>query len=208
MFKSNKKDSNHKLIIFFCFFIVLLFFSWFEIPILHVKKSNTSNEVNFQKNNFKDLKVSNDIMISGNWTSLIGAGLCTGSGTYSNPYVIKDLILKGNGSGTGIQIGANKYDYFRIENCTIYNFDIGIHLYNSNNGTLYKNNCSQNAIAIYMEGVLTSHPSPETFKYIGCMNNTILENILNNNTNTGVYLSFWGDYNKFIRNKVLIKICF
>lgn len=200
MFKSNKKDSNHKLIILVCFFTILLCLSWIGIPTLFVEKSNTCNDISFQKNNFKDLKVSNDIMISGNWSSLIAAGLCTGSGTYSDPYVIKDLILKGNGSGTGIQIGANKYDYFRIENCTISNFNIGIRLFNSNNGTLYKNNCSQNAVGIYMDGLLTPHPNPEIFKYMGCMNNTLLENVLNNNTNTGVYLSYWGDSNKFIGN--------
>ncbi|MFX1418998.1 MAG: NosD domain-containing protein [Promethearchaeota archaeon] len=202
MLNSKINDRNRKSIALFSLFIILLFCLWVEIPILFKEDGKSLNPINDYKNTSNNVKMSNGVMVSGSWTELIDAGLCTGIGTFSDPYVIKDLILVGDGSGTGIQIGASKEDYFRIENCQISNFDIGIHLFNSNNGTLYKNDCSQNAIGIYMEGFLTPNPTPELFKYTGCMNNTLLENILNYNTNAGIFLTYWGDENKFIGNIV------
>lgn len=41
------------------------------------------------------------------------AGICTGQGTYSDPYVIQDLVIDAGESGSCILI-ENSNDYFKI----------------------------------------------------------------------------------------------
>ncbi|MFX1406299.1 MAG: nitrous oxide reductase family maturation protein NosD [Promethearchaeota archaeon] len=116
------------------------------------------------------------IHINNNWSITESTYTwCTGSGTYSEPYIIKDLIIDGGGSGHCILI-ENSNVYFKIENCTTFNAGDyhGITLLNVNNSLLFKNNCSYNNRGIS----LTS-----------CNNNTIMENIANNNDNDGIYLT-------------------
>ncbi|MFX0142160.1 MAG: hypothetical protein ACFFDN_51455 [Candidatus Hodarchaeota archaeon] len=48
--------------------------------------------------------VSGKIHIDNNWTAAKSAGICTGNGTYSEPYVIDDFIIDGGGSGSCILI--------------------------------------------------------------------------------------------------------
>lgn len=38
--------------------------------------------------------VSGKIHIDNNWTAAKSAGICTGNGTYSEPYVIDDLMVE------------------------------------------------------------------------------------------------------------------
>jgi len=137
-----------------------------------VRTSENNNAINFNYQNLKISKISGKIHIddtnpSANWSAAKIAGICTGSGTYSDPYVIEDLIIDGGGTGSGIWI-QNSIKYFRIENCTIYNSDIGIHLWpEAHNGTLVDNNCSSNNVyGIEIEE---------------CKNCTVSGNILENN---------------------------
>lgn len=86
------------------------------------------------------------IHINGNqeWLDFKYSGGCTGQGTYSDPYVIKDLIINGNG-GFDSCISIESSDvYFRIENCTLYNSSSGIQLSSVENGILIANNCTEN----------------------------------------------------------------
>ncbi|MFX1392928.1 MAG: nitrous oxide reductase family maturation protein NosD [Promethearchaeota archaeon] len=99
---------------------------------------------------------------------------CTGSGTYSDPYIIDGLKIDGNGSGSCILINNSKNEYFTIKNCKVYNsssgyYEAGIKLENTNNGTLINNNCSSN------------RGSNGMYLYNNCENNTILGNTANNN---------------------------
>ena len=134
----------------------------------------------------KDLKVSkvwgkihiDDTNPAMNWSVARDAGICTGNGTYSEPYVIKDLVIDGGGLGDCILI-ENSNVYFRIENCTVYNSEIypvvdywwwgfaGIQLVSVNNSLLLNNDCSSNNEGIFVSG----------------FNNTISGNIANNNIN-------------------------
>jgi len=61
-------------------------------------------------------------------------GISTGSGTYSDPHVIEDLIIDDGSSGNYIWI-ENSNVYFKIENFTVYNAivwsDAGIKLNNN-----------------------------------------------------------------------------
>ncbi len=103
---------------------------------------------------------------------------CSGSGTFEDPYKIKDLIINGYNSSDCILIG-NSSAYFIIENCTLYNasygnYNAGIKLMYTNNGTIIRNNCSfNNDNGIY---------------FYWCVNNTILGNYIFNNSETGIYL--------------------
>ncbi len=125
-------------------------------------------------------KVSDPIYINNNWSAAKGAGICTGFGTYSQPYIIEDLIIDGNGENTCIKIENSLNYYFRIENCTLSNGwsemeeAASIKLWNVSNGTFINNNCSNSMHGIYLEG--------------NCRNNTITENIISKIDMEGIYL--------------------
>ncbi|MFX0004355.1 MAG: right-handed parallel beta-helix repeat-containing protein, partial [Candidatus Hermodarchaeota archaeon] len=87
----------------------------------------------------------NDADPGSNWTVAKGAGICTGEGTYSNPYVIENFEIDGTGlSASGILI-ENSDAFFRIENCiahtSLYQFACGIQLSNVDNGQIINNTC-------------------------------------------------------------------
>ncbi|MFX1500753.1 MAG: NosD domain-containing protein [Promethearchaeota archaeon] len=174
--------------IFSLFLIVLLNCCSFNHVFLNLNFRDEKNTVKFKKTNIRALKISERIIISNNWSEAKSAGICTGFGTFSDPYVIEDLIIDGGGSGTGLLI-ASKIVYFRIENCTIFNCESGIRLVRSCNGTLLKNNCSYNDIGIYLDG-WTDDPTFTYEQYLTfyCMNNTLTNNTINNNEQYGVYM--------------------
>ena len=101
---------------------------------------------------------------------------CTGSGTWSDPFVIENVTINGLNSGNCITIRRSD-KYFTIRNCTNYNSgtesnEAGLYLYQANNGILIKNNFSSNSNGIYLE-----------YSY----NNTIAMNNINNNNRNGIY---------------------
>ena len=76
---------------------------------------------------------------------------CSGDGSWGNPYIIENVTIDASSSptGSGIFINNSKNEYFRIENCTIFNVGAGqtnaaIKLDHTENGTLFDNNCSNN----------------------------------------------------------------
>ena len=112
-------------------------------------------------------RVSEKIHIDNNWTASKSAGICTGNSTYSEPYVIEDLVIDANNTGSCILI-ENSDVYFKIENCTLFNaIEVGIRLIYVNNSQLIGNNCSSNLIGIQLYNSTT---------------NTISGNIANDNS--------------------------
>ena len=146
--------------------------------------SANSDESEFDIRNLKVSPVSGKIHIdddnpSINWTVAKKAGLCTGNGTYFDPYIIEDLEIDGEDSGSCIWID-NSEVYFRIENCTLFNSgegfdDAGIKLVNVNNGQIVNNNCSNNN----NKGILSWN----------CNTSIISGNIVKNNYDYGIALS-------------------
>ncbi|MHA2130475.1 MAG: NosD domain-containing protein, partial [Promethearchaeota archaeon] len=87
--------------------------------------------------------ISGKIHIDNNWTDAKTAGICTGEGTESDPYVIEDYEINGGNEGSCILI-ENAIDYFLIKNCTLSNagsdfYDAGIKIISANNGNLSNN---------------------------------------------------------------------
>jgi parallel beta-helix repeat protein len=154
--------------------------------------TGNSKEITFDKEKLKISAVSGKIHIINNsgWVDFRNAGNCTGSGTYSDPYVIEDLVIDGDSSGNSILI-ENSNVYFKIENCTLYNAewgsDAGIGLLNVNNSQLIGNDCSYSQVGIVL-GDVRDYGG-------GCDNNTITGNIVNNNRG-GMYL--FDSYNNTI----------
>ncbi|MFX0000846.1 MAG: nitrous oxide reductase family maturation protein NosD, partial [Candidatus Hermodarchaeota archaeon] len=123
------------------------------------------------------------------WLDFKNVGKCTGSGTYSDPYVIEDLIIDGGDSGICILI-ENSDVFFKIENCTFYKSgefwgDAGIRLLGVSNGALINNNASYNRRGIWLED---------------SNNNTISGNTVNNNGDEGISLYFNNNYNTISGN--------
>ncbi len=131
----------------------------------------SSDDYNFNNENLQTSAVSGKIHIDNNWTAAKSAGICTGNGTYSEPYVIEDLVIDGGGSGSCILI-ENSNVYFKIENCTVFNsgsgtYDAGIELVSVSNGLLINNTAS-------------NHDNWGLYLAVS-NNNTVSENVANNN---------------------------
>ncbi|MFX0001152.1 MAG: nitrous oxide reductase family maturation protein NosD [Candidatus Hodarchaeota archaeon] len=115
----------------------------FSFTLFSIINNNLDNNDKYNKN-LKSSKVSNPIYIddnnpSHNWSVAKAAGKCTGEGTYSNPYIIEDLVIEGAGTDC-IRI-ENSTVYFRIENCTVHSSNLGILLINVNNSQIIDNDC-------------------------------------------------------------------
>jgi parallel beta-helix repeat protein len=179
--------SNKKLKIIAVIILVVLFTFATMITIKLILINGDRNVNNFDSEDLRTAGISGKIHIddanpSINWTVAKKDGICTGNGTYSDPYVIKDLEIDGGGSGNGISI-ENSNVYFKIENCSIYNMDwgadAGILLLNVNNSQLIGNDCSYSQLGIVLGNA-------SNYKGGGC-NNIITGNIANNNRG-GIYL--------------------
>jgi parallel beta-helix repeat protein len=174
------------------------------------KYSEYFDGINFENENLKISKVSGKIHIVNNsgWVDFRNDGNCTGSGTYSDPYVIEDLVIDGGGSGSCILI-ENSEVYFRIENCTLYNFGEGIRLWNVSNSLVFDNNFSSGIWGIYL--LYYSHNNTISGNTINCQefgirllgyDNNILGNIINVSQplgySYGISISWGGSNNNLI----------
>ena len=131
------------------------------------KSSEYRDDTTLVTENLKLSAVSGRIHIDNNWTAAKSVGVCTGNGTYSERYVIEDLVIDGGGSGSCILI-ENSDVHFKIKNCTVYNSaNAGVRLSHVNSSQLINNNCSNNG----QYGILLGY----------CTNNTISGNNINDN---------------------------
>ena len=186
------KKYNSLLIIGILIVFSVLINNFFVFSVNGSEKVSAWNTyVNLYNLNLKSSKTSGKIYINGNagWQNAKTTGICNGEGTYSNPYVIEDLIIDAGGYGSCILI-ENSNVFFRIEGCTVSNSgsdeeNAGIKLSNVQNSLLIKNHCLQNgAQGIYLE-------------YSD--NNTISENVVYHNYDGGITLRY-SNYNKILGN--------
>ncbi|MFX1593109.1 MAG: right-handed parallel beta-helix repeat-containing protein, partial [Promethearchaeota archaeon] len=194
MVNINKKNRRVQVFIGVLFIVIVS---------LSLEMSNlTLNSVYSVKDNRffhdeKELQISlttGKIHIKNNWSEARLEGICSGSGIYSDPYVIENFVIDCGGSGSGIFIENSKIEYFIIRNCTIFNsgdgstfgqiFNAGIKLLEASNGTIINNHCFNNAGGgIFLNN---SHAI------------TVQNNTLDNNEEPGIYLE--ESHNNMIRS--------
>jgi parallel beta-helix repeat protein len=142
-----------------------------------------NNENFFEQNTIITVRLSgywdnfSFIHITGsNWSVAAGYDWVSGSGTYSDPYIIENISIDAAGSRSGITISESNV-YFEINNCTLTNsstFYAGIQLINVTNGAILNNNLSSNYNGISLA--------------VNSLNNTISGNFIERNTNNGISL--------------------
>ena len=203
-----KTSSNQKNKIFIpleIFLIVLLMFGVIGLTLINFyKTSETSVPSNFNNMKLKISQVSGKIHIDNNWTAAKSAGICTGDGNYSNPYVIEDLVIDGGGTGSCIFI-ENSDEVFKIENCTLLNSggsqgDAAIHLLEVENGRIINNDLTlSNNVGLLLEFCYDTMIFGNNISdnYFGMFlvrsdNNNVSENTVNDNIE-GIWVWYSGN---------------
>lgn len=194
--------TKRKSIIFLILFVGQLFF----MPILTFLDFNQSNndlivatpqckDTNPKTSNNQVHHIHIDASNPKNWTWTVqNYTWCSGSGTWDDPYVIKNITVTSSIEGSGILIENSQSDYFVIRNCTIDSSEsgetnAGIRLDFTSNGVIKNCTLSNNdGTGIYITGSST--------------NNTILSNHINNNAYVGVYIFDESSENKIINNMI------
>lgn len=138
--------------------------------------------------------ISIDATVTGigahNWIWAASQPWCSGSGTESDPYVIENLKIDAEGSENCIEI-LNSNEYFVISNCTLYNSassKAGISLNNVRNGIIICNNCSFNSRGVVLR--------------MGCSDNIFNDNIICDNSFSGIQMFDNNQNNYFVGNKL------
>ena len=153
------------------------------------------SENNLKKAGFWNL-TGNPILIddtdpSKNWSYTASHyDWCSGSGTWTNPYVIENVTIDGQNESNCIEV-RNSNAYFVINNCTAYSSGTtgyGIYLNYTNNGKIIDNNCSVYNCGIFLDKsnnitILGNDASNNQYGIgVSFSNNTIIsENSASNN---------------------------
>ncbi len=117
-----------------------------------------------------------DSVIGNNWQYHSTRFWCSGSGTWSNPYILEDLTIDGEGSNTGIEIQVSEMVYFTIRGCIILNtaYDGGIYLFSSWNARIINNYIvDSDEKGIYLDE---------------CHNFTVSNNFISETAESGIYM--------------------
>ena len=174
----------------------------FILSSIHIDQVIDNNEDEFTDN---AIIYINDQIPKYSWKTVNSTYYwCTGSGTQEDPYVIRDIILNGNGYGVNGIVIWNSSAYFILYNCNItlcrYH-GCGIRLINVNNGVVKENILEDNDYGIFayncfnvnitMNDILKNHyqgimvtGSPEK----ECSDVYIYQNRIENNGWTGIDL--------------------
>ncbi len=157
-----------------------------------------------------------------NWsTTAKMVSWCTGSGSYSDPYLLEGLEIDGGGDYVSCILIGNSSVYFTIQSCKLYNsrsglidnLDAGIKLSYTNNGTITNNNCSNNGNGIILDtdcdnNTISGNTVNNNYRlygiglYNGCNDNTISGNTANENEDYGIWLYAFCDDNTISGNTV------
>ncbi len=181
-------------------------------------ETTEKNKIHIKQSGFWNLTGAplfiNDTDPNFNWSkTALDNGWCSGSGSWSDPYIIENVTINGRNLANCIHI-ENSNVSFIIRNCTLYNIywgsKNGIKLINVNNGNLINNNCSFNSNGISLSNcvnnsILTNTCNNNSYGiYLNnnCENSTISDNSLNGNYNRGIELEDQCKSNSISRNNI------
>lgn len=150
-----------------------------------------------------------------NWSkTVVENDWCTGGGSINNPYIIKNVTINGNNTGSCVHI-RNSIKYFIIRNCAFYNSgsgtnDAGVKLYLVENGKI--NNCkivNNNNYGILLYQSKNNVISNNSIKYnddiqlylnYECDDNEIFDNFLGFGQSFGLEIHDHSDNNIILHN--------
>ena len=182
--------------------VIVVFFVFFSFYVNSNNGNTFLNEEN-SKLGINDLFETSPIVIddsgSGDytWAQAVLQTWCSGSGIWPDPYIIENITIDGDSSGSCIEVRSSTA-YFIIRNSVFYGAGLaledcaGIKFINTDNGKLINNDCSNNnRHGIYLVGSNNNTIMNNTAKFnywsgiqLETSNdNTILENILEENDN-------------------------
>jgi parallel beta-helix repeat protein len=169
-----------------------------SVPFLtQINKNNANNHykegINYIPPNIKSAGFWNNFtyihITNLNWTDVNQTDWCSGSGTFSAPYRIENMVINASDSPirSGILIENSTNVYFTIKNVTIFGTSNGIKLENTNNGALIDNVLLDNL--------------DSGINMINCDNNTLFQNHLINNGYRGINLTLYCSNNRILENE-------
>ena len=197
--------NNWKMKKCFLFFSMILVLSLATFYNFHINESTNTEDV--YKNNKINLETAGHWVLTGspiliddsvpaiNWSTTASTyDWCSGSGTWNDPYLIENVTIDGQDTGSCLTILHSKTAYFVIRNCTFFNSETfggfaNLLLDDVNNGLLINNTCYDGTSGIYLDNNSDNH--------------TIVENILRDNTVNGLYLWDYCDGNKISNNALI-----
>ena len=184
--------------------------------ICNTDNNRTQLSFHSDRDNLKLSVASESIHIDNNWTETKAAGKCSGSGTYSDPFIIQNLEINGGGTKSCIFI-ENSQVYFTIKNCKLYNAygdgrpeGGGIYFMNVSNGYIIKNQVNENTyvginlISCNNISIMNNDASNQKvgIALIACYNTTVEGNTLNHNNADSSLFLVYSDYNVIIDNSL------
>ena len=161
-------------------------------------------------NNFSFIHITD-----ANWSTAASYDWCSGSGTWSEPYVIENITVDGGGGADCILIQSST-KYFIIRNCTTLNSgsasdDSGIELSDTDNGQIidcysHDNNNGIRLSAGSLNNTISNcNVSSNDYGFYvrdSSSNNSIIGNTIKENSLYGVYLFSNANYNNISYNLV------
>ena len=151
------------------------------------------------------------------WTEAKAAGICSGSGTIGDPYIIEGLSIDGERLVECITI-KNSIKHFVIRDCLVFNSKLrpsgqvvyfgGIRLANVQNGILTDNEAINNEAGIYLTNsdynLITNNKVNNNgaagILLTSCDHNEITGNQFNNNKGSGIFFGYGASHNNIIFN--------
>jgi len=154
----------------------------------------SNNNENIENFVVPELSITSGVIfIDGNqgWQDFKDAGSCTGYGNSTHPYIIRDLIIDGEGTHSYCIYILKSNVYFIIENCTFFNSTYGVRLINVVNAHLNNITCHDNN-----NGISITNSNNSTISNCNLINNKYQGiDIQGNNItlqNNTIMNSFWG----------------
>ncbi|TFG13058.1 MAG: hypothetical protein EU531_10045, partial [Promethearchaeota archaeon] len=184
------KTFRNKYCILFALVLGILLFQSISIKTSWFINNETIKLEEIESIRGSDFWVLPRIHIDANWSATASTyDWCTGLGSSSNPYIIENVTIDAQNSGSCIYIESTS-DYFIIQNCTLTNSqaspNAAIRLDVVSNGKILENNITNNggrAISVYVG------------------NNILIEDNYIENNGYGVSLTY-GNNNKVINNYI------